>query len=75
MFLLRFLYFLPSLMKNEPTRTKTATNFQEKLRLLIDFATERRDFYFVWSMPVGAPRPVTPRQEMPKVVQLLNKTA
>jgi hypothetical protein len=76
MFLLRFLYFLPSLMKNEPMRTKTAIHFQEKLRLLIDFATERRDFYFVWSMPVvPAARPATPRPDTPKVIHLINKTA
>jgi hypothetical protein len=74
MFLLRFLYFLPTLMKNEPTKTATANNFQQKLQLLIEFATDRRDFYFVWSVPPATRTNLPPRPDTPKVIHLLNKT-
>jgi hypothetical protein len=75
MFVLRFLFSLPSLMKNEAPTTTSAKNFQEKLKILIEFATERKDFYFIWSVPPTAPRPLTTaKPDTPKVILLINRT-
>ena len=51
MFLLRFLYFLPNLMKSESTDSEFAVMWQQNLQLLIDFATERSAHFFV--LPVS----------------------
>jgi hypothetical protein len=77
MFVLRFLYFLPTLMKAEATHTSSAIDFQEKLKLLISFATERREFYFVCPVSPSPAKPVVtvkPETATPRVILLVGKS-
>ena len=47
MYLLRFLYAFPSLMKSESTETASAKIMQKHLKELIKFATKNSKLYFV----------------------------
>jgi hypothetical protein len=73
MFILRFLYALPGLMKTEPLDTPTALNMQNYLQILIDFATERGSQYFVWPVSPGSKGAAGPKTEaIPRAVHFLN---
>ena len=52
-FLLRFLYFLPSLLKSEATDSEFSVFWQKNLEVLIAFATEKSDYFFVLPLASG----------------------
>ena len=54
-FLLRFFYFLPTLFKAERTDTEAAKQFQEEVKLLIDFAEKNANLYFIMPELAQAP--------------------
>lgn len=61
--LLRFFYFLPTLLKAERADTESAKQFQENLRLLVDFAERNANLYF--TMPELAQCPPKPGLKAP----------
>jgi hypothetical protein len=80
-FVLRFLYYLPSLFKTEPIDTPSALNMQANFKLLIDFAHEKRDRFFTLPKQVHTHPPPPPRPALPvksesasRVVLILNKS-
>lgn len=46
-FILRFLYYFPTMMKAEPTDTPAAEILQRNLKLLIDYATTHAQYFFI----------------------------
>ncbi|OHT17435.1 hypothetical protein TRFO_12398 [Tritrichomonas foetus] len=47
MYMLRFLYYFPTLMKNEPTDTPAAVSYQEHLKVLTEFASKKSKYFFI----------------------------
>ncbi|KAH0792272.1 hypothetical protein GPJ56_003798 [Histomonas meleagridis] len=66
-FLLRFFYFLPTMLKSEKPDSEPSKRFQEYLKLMVDFATKNADLYFVM------PEQQSQMKSNSKITLVLNK--